>query len=103
MNFESIIQEIQQDTDRFMGDEQKENLIKVFSYISHLKSDDRQYFILNLAKIKEITGLDVMVNKHLKCLLIFSFIYVEQSGEYWNQCTNIIIIIKTLCTTITSN
>ena len=81
MNFESIIQEIQQDTDRFMGDEQKENLIKVVSYISHLKSDDRQYFILNLAKIKEITGCN-MVNKHLKCLLIFSFIYVEQSGEY---------------------
>ena len=78
MNFESIIQEIQQDTDRFMGDEQKENLIKVVSYISHLKSDDRQYFILNLAKIKEITGCN---GKQTSQVFIDIFFYL--CGTQW--------------------
>ena len=57
MNFESIIQEIQQ-SDRFISDEQKENLIKVISYITHLKDDEKQYFRLNLSKVKDITGCD---------------------------------------------
>lgn len=78
MNFESIIQEIQQDTDRFMGDEQKENLIKVVSYISHLKSDDRQYFILNFAKIKEITGCN---GKQTSQVFIDIFFYL--CGTKW--------------------
>jgi hypothetical protein len=77
MNFESIIQEIQQ-SDRFMSDEQKENLIKVVSYIAHLKDDEKQYFILNLTKIKEITGCD---SKRVSQVFIDVFFYL--CGTQW--------------------
>ena len=58
LDFKKIIQEIQQ-SDRFISNEQqKENLIKVISYITHLKDDEKQYFRLNLSKVKDITGCD---------------------------------------------
>ena len=77
MNFESIIQEIQQ-SDRFISDEQKENLIKVVSYISNIKSDDIQYFRLNLSKMKEITGCD---GKQASQVFIDIFFYL--CGIQW--------------------
>lgn len=63
MNFESIIQEIQQYKasfpERFISDEQKENLIKVVSYVSsHTRSNNTQPLNLSLKQIKEITGCD---------------------------------------------
>lgn len=36
MKLKSIIQEIKQETSRFTSEEQKENLIKIVSYISSL-------------------------------------------------------------------
>ena len=63
MNFESIIQEIQQYKasfpERFISDEQKESLIKVVSYVSsHTHSNNTQPLNLSLKQIKEITGCD---------------------------------------------
>lgn len=77
MNFESIIQEIQQ-TNRFISDEQKENLIKVVSYISNVKSDDMQYFRLNLSKVKEITGCDGK-----QAFQVFIDIFFYLCGTQW--------------------
>jgi hypothetical protein len=63
MNFESIIQEIQQYKasfpERFISNEQKENLIKVVSYVSsYTRSNNTQPLNLSLKQIKEITGCD---------------------------------------------
>jgi hypothetical protein len=63
MNFESIIQEIQQYKasfpERFISDEQKANLIKVVSYVSsYTHSNNTQPLKLSLKQIKEITGCD---------------------------------------------
>ena len=63
MNFESIIQEIQQYKasfpERFISNKQKENLIKVVSYVSsYTRSNNTQPLNLSLKQIKEITGCD---------------------------------------------
>ena len=63
MNFESIIQEIQQYQPKyptpFISDEQKDNLIKIVSYISsYIHSNNTQPLNLSLKQIKEITGCD---------------------------------------------
>lgn len=59
MNFESIIQEIQQESSRFISDEQKGNLIKIVSYVSsNIQNNNTQPLIISLKKVKEITGCD---------------------------------------------
>lgn len=59
MNFESIIQEIQQESSCFMSNEQKENLIKIVSYVSsHIQHNNTQSLVISLKEIKKITGCD---------------------------------------------
>ena len=83
MNFESIIQEIQQYKasfpERFISDEQKENLIKVVSYVSsHTHSNNTQPLNLSLKQIKEITGCD---DKQAVKVFIDVFFYL--CGTQW--------------------
>lgn len=59
MKLKSIIQEIKQETSRFTSEEQKENLIKIVSYISSLYNKNNiQPLILSFKNIKEIIGDD---------------------------------------------